>query len=217
MSNLYSIRLLLLVPALIVLGGFMQATAYAEQAAGWKEVMQRDGVDVSSRSARGSAIDEFMGSTLIHAPVEAVEKVIDDVPSSTGWLPDCREAKVIRTIDGDSRLILFITKAQWPLSDRETLLLSEKHKNSADGKVVINFHAATDPSVPVGKGNVRVQAVEGRWILTPEGRAHTLIGYSLKSGPDGSVPAYFVNIASRDHVFGTLVGLRSFIMKQWSR
>ena len=186
---------------------------YAGQEGEWREVMRQDGVEVWSREVQGSENEEVRGSLIINAPVAALEWVIDDVPASVRWLPSCREARVIRKIDDNSREILFITDMPWPMADRESLLMTEKHEDGATGGVVIGFRSVNDPAVPVGKDNVRMQDVKGRWVLTPEGGDKTRVSYLVKGGPGGSVPVYLANAAGRDLTFRTLTGLRSFLLK----
>lgn len=199
----------------VLVGCFMVMTASASApAAGhmiWKHVVSRGGVEVWTRSVPGSDFEDFMARTVIDAPLDAVEQVIDDVPASEQWVPDCKEAKVIRTFGDSRKEILFVTEAPWPISDREALVISDKHKELKTGETVIDFHTVDDPSVPTGKGRVRIPAMNGRWVLSPVDREHTRITYSLKGDPGGYLPPQVSRMVSRKIPFNTLLGLKDMV------
>ncbi len=178
----------------------------------WEQVLKKDGVVVWTRSSPGSDFEDFMGMTVIAAPIGAVERVIDDVPAAEKWVPDCKEAKVIRTFDHSRREILFVTEAPWPISDREVLVLSHKHRDPQTGEVVIDFRAIDDPSIPVGKGRVRIRSMGGRWGLFPADAGHTRVTYSLRGDPGGYLPSSLTRRIGRKIPFNTLLGLKDMLV-----
>jgi len=177
----------------------------------WERVLNKDGIEVWTRPSPGSDLEEFMGMTVIDAPLGEIERVIDDIPAAEKWVPDCKEARVIRTLGDSEKEILFVTEAPWPISDREVIVMSHKQRVPGTGELVIDFHAIDDPSVPAGKGRVRIQSMHGRWVLFPVDAGHTRVGYSLKGDPGGYLPLSVTRMISRKIPFNTLLGLRDMV------
>jgi hypothetical protein len=198
---------------LTIILGTLLAPVIASPESGWKLALQKDGIEVSTRGVPGSDLDEFMGTTVIEASVNVIEAVIDDVPAAPQWMADCREARTIRKIDENVSVVLNVTKTPWPVYDRETLLISTKQKDAKAETVIFEFHSVNDPAVPVGKKNVRIPAIDGRWVLTAVDEGHTEVTYTVKSNPGGSIPKFIARQRSRDIPYKTLLGLKEMVKK----
>ena len=182
-------------------------------ASDWKLAIQKDGIEVSTRPVAGSDFDEFMGTADIDASIDVVYAVLKDIPAATQWMADCKENREIRKIDEHTSVQFNITKAPWPVSDRESLCIVTEKKDEKTGKVTFEFHETNDPSVPVGKGNVRMPEISGQWVLTPINRDHTKVIYTVKSNPGGSLPKALANMKSKDIPYNTLMGLKMMVKK----
>ena len=182
-------------------------------ASDWNLAIQKDGIEVSTRPVQGSDFDEFMGSTDIDASVDVVSAVLKDRPAATQWMADCKESREIRKIDEHTSLQLNITKAPWPVSDREALCIITEKKDKKTGQITYEFHEANDPSVPIGNSNVRMPEISGKWVLTPINRDHTRAVYTVKSNPGGSLPKSLANLKSKDIPYNTLMGLKMMVKK----
>jgi hypothetical protein len=179
----------------------------------WKLAVQKNGIDVSIRPVKGSDLDEFMGTADIDASIDVVYAVIKDIPAATQWMADCKENREIRKIDEYTSVQFNVTKAPWPVSDREALCIVTEKKDEKTGKITIEFHETNDPPVPVGKGNVRMPEISGQWILTPINRDHTKVLYTVKSNPGGTLPKALANMKSKDIPYNTLMGLKMMVKK----
>ncbi len=193
--------------------GILLAPVTGSSESEWKLALQRDGIEVSTRAVPGSDLDEFIGTTVIEAPVNIIEAVIDDVPAAPQWMVDCREARTIRKIDENSSVVLNVTKTPWPVWDRETLLVSTKQKDAKTGTVIFAFHSINDPAVPVGKKNVRIPSVDGQWVLSPVDEGNTKVTYTVKSNPGGSIPKFISHRSSWNIPYRTLLGLKKIVKK----
>ena len=182
-------------------------------ASDWKLAIQKNGIDVSTRPVAGSDLDEFMGSADIDASIDVVYAVLKDIPAATQWMADCKENREIRKIDEYTSVQFNVTKAPWPVSDREALCIVTEKKDEKTGKITFEFHETNDPPVPVGKGNVRMPEISGQWVLTPIDRDHTKVIYTVKSTPGGSLPKALANMKSKDIPYNTLMGLKMMVKK----
>jgi hypothetical protein len=179
----------------------------------WKLAVQKNGIDVSIRPVKGSDFNEFMGSADIDASIDVVYAVIKDVPAATQWMADCKENREIRKIDEYTSVQFNVTKAPWPVSDRESLCIVTEKKDEKTGKITFEFHETNDPPVPIGKGNVRMPEISGQWVLIPINRDHTKVIYTVKSNPGGSLPKSLANMKSKDIPYNTLMGLKIMVKK----
>ena len=197
-----------------VILSFMVAMPVSVMAANdWKVALQKDGIEVSTRPVQGSDFDEFMGTADIDASVDVIYAVLKDVPAATQWMADSKENREIRKIDDHTSIQFNITKAPWPVSDREALVLATEKKDEKTGTITVEFHETNDPSVPVGKGNVRMPEISGKWVLTPIDRDHAKVLYAVKSNPGGSLPKALANMKSKEIPYKTLMGLKMMVKK----
>lgn len=182
-------------------------------ASDWQLAIQKDGIDVSTRPVKGSDFDEFMGSTDIDASIDVISAVLIDIPAATQWMADCKENREIRKIDEHTSMQFNITKAPWPVSDREALCIVTGKRDENTGKITFEFHGTNNPSVPIGKGNVRMPEISGQWVLTPINRDHTKVFYTVKINPGGSLPKSLANMKSKEIPYNTLMGLKMMVKK----
>ena len=198
---------------LVILSFLVAMPAGVMAASDWKLAVQKDGIDVSIRPVKGSDFDEFMGSADIDASIDVVYAVLIDIPAATQWMADCKENREIRKIDEHTSVQFNVTKSPWPVSDREALCIVTEKKDEKTGKITFEFHETNDPSVPVGKGNVRMPEISGQWVLTPINRDQTKVLYTVKSNPGGFLPKALANMKSKDIPYNTLMGLKMMVKK----
>jgi len=197
----------------VILSFLLTMPAGVMAASDWNLKIQKDGIEVSTRPVKGSDLDEFMGSADIDASIDVVYAVLKDIPAATQWMADCKENREIRKIDEYTSVQFNVTKAPWPVADREALVIVNEKKDEKSGKITIEFHETNDPPVPVGKGNVRMPEINGQWVLIPTNRDHAKVIYTAKSNPGGSLPKALANMKSKDIPFNTLMGLKMMVKK----
>lgn len=203
----------ILVIYLVIFSFLLAMPAGVMAASDWKLKIQKDGIEVSTRPVKGSDLDEFMGTADIDASIDIVYAVIKDVPAATQWMADCKENREIRKIDEYTSVQFNVTKAPWPVSDREALVIVNEKKDEKTGKITFEFHETNNPPVPVGKGNVRMPEIRGQWVLIPINRDHTKVIYTAKSNPGGSLPKALANLKSKEIPYKTLLGLKMMVKK----
>ncbi len=180
----------------------------AESAEKWEPALNKDGIQVFTREIAGSDFYEFMGITIIDARIEVLEEIIKDVASHNDWIADRKESVVVKTIDNTKMVIYSVTKAPWPVSNREALVISEKHTNYKSGIVTFDINATDEPKVPVKQGNVRITELKAQWVLTYISRERTKVIYTMRSNPGGNIPKTIANMSSRNFPYRTLLGMK---------
>jgi len=180
---------------------------------GWNLLRDEQGIRIYSRPVPGSSIDEYMGVTIIKAPVETVQKVLGDISSHVIWRYNCIESRIIRKKDDSDMIIYTITKTPWPLSYRDVVLNVTRRILPDKNTVIINMKALTQNLVPMSKKYVRIRKLEGKWVLERKGAGRTLITYTNMLDPAGSIPESMANRASSEMPFNTLRGLHRMVEK----
>lgn len=191
-----------LVPVIVVMWAMYGSSAAESQ---WRKVKEVDGIAVYTRPAEGSDLDEFMGQTLIDAPVEALNEILEDVPALTKWMFNCKTSYVIERAGKNKAIVYNETKAPWPVENRDVVVESNTRR---EGKRVIRaFRAVSHPRVPPKKGVVRITDMNGEWVFERRDEK-TFVTYRVRSHPGGSIPPSIANWTSIKLPVDTLQGLR---------
>jgi len=80
-----------------------------------------------------------MGSADIDASIDVVYAVFKDIPAATQWMADCKENREIRKIDEYTSVQFNITKAPWPVSDREALCIVTEKRMKKPERLPLSF------------------------------------------------------------------------------
>ncbi len=182
--------------------------SYADAVENWKLVKNADGIQIYTMPLEGSDVDAFRGVVVVDASLTSVLAVINDVPSQPRWMASCAEARVLRRINGNRAIVYRVTKAPWPVSDRDMVIISTVTVAPGGRTAVVTFAITEDHKVPLRPGTVRMKEMEGKWILERLADDKTRVILQVRSNPGGSIPSSVANMASRSIPFKTLQGLR---------
>lgn len=178
------------------------------QAQDWKLERDKKGVKVYTKPVKDSKLKAYKGITTINASVEEIIKEIRDGAGMTKWVYKCKEARVVK--DGTSQQTMYaLIKAPWPVSDRDNCMTLTYNKQ-ADGGYRIEINNAPD-AAPKKKGIVRIPAMSGYWLLTPNGDGTTQVEQKVHSDPGGSIPDWVTNAFVVDAPYETLLGLKRIV------
>ncbi|HDP79467.1 MAG TPA: hypothetical protein ENN21_01345 [Spirochaetes bacterium] len=196
---------------LIILAASVVLNSHSPAAASWKPVSSADGIQVYTQPVEGSDMDAFRGVAVVDAPIESVAAVINDIPAQPRWMASCTEARVIKELGENAVLIYRVTKAPWPVSDRDMVIVSTAVIEPGGRRIVANFAATDNHGVPPRNGVVRIRKMRGQWILEKLSPDRTRVSLTVHSDPGGSLPPSVANRASRDIPLKTLRGLRRIV------
>ncbi len=180
----------------------------------WREVRNSNGIRVLTRPSAGSDLDEFKGVTTVDAGIEVVVELIRDVDAQPQWMADCIEARVIKKFTEDDVLVYNMTKAPWPVSNRDVVVRSRGGQDAKSGKVSIVFTALKESSVPPRAGVVRMTDLLGQWHLSKIGEEKTEVVYIMRANPGGNIPAALANLSSKNLPYRTLINMKEMVKKE---
>ncbi len=180
----------------------------------WRMVKNSDGIRVFTRPLADSSLDEFKGVAMINASLEVVAELIRDVNAQPEWMADCIEARVVKKYSDEDMLVYNVTRAPWPVSNRDVVVRSRGRVDPKSGKVSITFKAVDEPSVPKKSGHVRITDLLGQWHLKKEGDDKTSVVYIIRANPGGSIPASIANMTSKNIPHRTLLNMKKMVQKE---
>jgi len=167
---------------------------------GWQRVDDKDGITLYSRTRVGSSVKEFKGTGLIGAAPVTVEKVLEDVPNYTAFMPYVSEARVISQ-SGDETVTYQRLTVPFVSNRDYTVRVEHGTAKGPAGTVYYRDTWQTDNEAgpPEQHGLVRVKVNEGSWLLEPVGAASdsTQATYQIYTDSGGTLPAFLANRASQ--------------------
>jgi len=148
----------------------------------------------------------FKGTTLLDTDLSHAIAFLTQADKATTWLHDCIESRVLETYSATHYLVYQVTKAPWPVSDRD-YVLDIQIKYSDDMQSADIFVEALTGHVETHKKRIRVTELHGHWRLEKSDDA-LKITYQTEANPTGKIPAWVANAFVVDQPFNTLLNLK---------
>lgn len=210
------LRAALLASMLAVLPSLLTALllppAARAEGAPWTLERDRDGIVIHTRPVAGSGIDEFRGTALVPAPVDAVRAVLRNVDDFELWFPNTSESRLLSR-EANVQLQYTVIDAPWPVSDRDNVFRSETTRDPSTGVVRIAVTADPDRQ-PEQPDRVRVRHARGEWLLEPVAPEQTRVTFTMHLEPGGGVPDWLLNVRVVETPFEALTNLRAQLAKR---
>ena len=173
----------------------------------WQLEKDEENIKVYLRNTHGSPVKSFMGKMKVKASISSIVSILDDTASYPRWLFNCRSAKSISRKSDNESTYYIVTNMPWPVADRDAIITSKRTQNPSN--TVVEIKMATKPSlIPKAKGKVRIESLQGRWLLTPINNQEVDIVYQMSIDPGGNIPKWVVNAMTVDLPFHTLKNLK---------
>lgn len=181
-----------------------------DQAAAWTLVKEQDGIQVQTRKIADSPIAESLAKVTVESKLAPLVAIILDAGNQHHWIDSVDHSESVEQISATRSYNYTLSKAPWPVADRDAVVLTEASQDPATHVVQVRSHATPD-RLPEKKGVVRVKKVDSLWTLTPQPGGKVEISYLVHSDPGGHIPAWLINSMISDQPFNTLKNLRNII------
>lgn len=182
----------------------------ANQAMAWTHVREQDGIQVQTRKIADSPIAESLATVTVESKLSPLVALILDADNQHNWIDSVDQSKTLQQISATKSYNYTLSKAPWPVADRDAVVLTEASQDPVTHVVQIRSHAAPD-QLPEKKGVVRIKLVDSLWTLTPRPGGKVEIRYQVHSDPGGHIPAWLINSMITDQPFNTLKNLRNIV------
>jgi len=199
---------------LIIVGVFSSGAWAAE--ANWKKIGESNGIVGYTRATPRSSVDQMKGVGIVDASVAAVEALIRDVPSQTEYMYKCKEASVVNTPElkgsADSVYVYNVTAMPYPVKDRDAVVRADYTIDKATGTVYVHVETVKT-AYKLDNKRVRMPLVIVDYTLVPKGPDKTEVTYVALADPGGNLPAFVVNMLTKNLSIQTIAGIREMTKK----
>ncbi len=187
---------------------FSQQAGASEDRAGWKLVKDKNNIQVYTLKVADSDILKAKTTTIINAPMERIQALLDDVKNRHKWVPYLKKSEAITEYKNNKRLEYSLFAAPWPASDRDFVyqleLISDLEKQR-----IYKMVSVVSELMPENKDNIRAELYESNYTLTAINENTTRIELTFHVNPKGWLPDWLINIIQRILPYKILQNLAS--------
>jgi ribosome-associated toxin RatA of RatAB toxin-antitoxin module len=176
------------------------------QSSGWELKKDAEGIQIYTRSVDNSNVKEFKATGIVKASAKDILAVLKDVENYAKWIED---VKYSRKISQEENKMDFYYQIDlpWPMKDRD-MALSMNISQTEDSIAVML--KSNNQIVADDEDFIRMNKVDGEWILYPIDATSCRVAYRFLADPEGSLPAWVVNLFIVDSPFKTLQNLSAY-------
>lgn len=165
----------------------------AQTATNWALKENSNGVSIFTGDVANSKVKAIKVECELDATLMQVVAALMDVKSSEQWLYHTASNHIVRQVSPSELYYYSLVEMPWPVSNRDFIAHLIVSQDAATKVVTIDAPCVVD-MVPVKNKVVRIANSRGKWVLTPVGRDHVKIVYTLHADPGGSIPAWLTNL-----------------------
>ncbi|BDS14802.1 START domain-containing protein [Aureispira anguillae] len=179
----------------------------------WSLAKEKNGVKVYTRKIEGWGIKEYKAEMTVKSSFWDVVKTLKDVRSRSEWLHNTIEIREIGASEKDLVTIYTKVDAPWPVADRDNITrfaFSYPSANRAHIKMTI---LKSHEKAPIYSGVVRVERLQGHWIIQDKGNGYVSVVQQCVAEPGGSLPDWVVNSAVVDTPLQSMSNLKTYLEK----
>jgi len=192
----------------VAMGIAVLAAAIAPtQAADWKLVDTRDGVEVFKSEVAGSGVVAMKGVGAVDAPVWKVASILLDTARAPEWVDSLKDSHVVRRLGGDSYVEYNRITMPLIINDREFVSQVHIDVDARAGRFALVYRPTSNAPPPLPH-TVRGEILSGRFEAVRNGRGETLLTAEVQCDPKGALPTWIVNLFQRNWPVTTFNGLR---------
>lgn len=197
--------------SLIFIVLFFSAPLFASEEA-WQLKKNEDGIKVYTRAVENFPTLEFKGTMTVDVQRNKVVSFYENEALYPEWFYQCASAQVLETRSETEKLIYYVMRMPWPVSDRDSVY---KRVKSVEPGGDIVFRLSAEPeSYARQKGKVRVSYLKIEWRFKALSDGKTDVSFQQHSSADGYIPATIVNKLSVNMPLRTFQKMRFFLTKK---
>jgi ribosome-associated toxin RatA of RatAB toxin-antitoxin module len=178
------------VSILLMLQIFVSA-GYAQE--NWKLSVDKGDIKIYTRPMLNSKINAIKVEFSIPVSSGQLVSLIMDVEHSDQWLYHCKSSRVIKAVSQNELYSYTEVSVPWPVKNRDFvshLVLQQNPKT----KVITIDGPAVNRMVPEKNDIIRIKHSSSKWTILPITAKSIKVTYELEVDPEGSIPAWLVNL-----------------------
>ena len=176
-----------------VLAFFLLVARTASAQADWELRTEKKDIKVYTRTFEDSKFKAIKVELTLQTTLSRLVAVLLDVKTAPDWVYATKSAVLLRQVSPSELIYYSEVKLPWPMSNRDFIarLVTTQDPHT---HIVTILGPTMNDYVPEKKDIVRVRRSEGKWVLTPVGRDHIRVEYTLRTDPGGDIPAWLFNL-----------------------
>ncbi|MDF1562400.1 MAG: START domain-containing protein [Deltaproteobacteria bacterium] len=201
----------LLAAALLLASLLLPAPARSEEEAGWEKLYVKEGISGFRRITPGSNFAAWRGHGVVKGNFYRVVAVYMDSERSCDWLADCVDNHFVEKKDLEHQITYNQTHLPWPFQNRD-LVFSDTYVFDLEKKEVTDImRSVVHPKEPERDGVVRAKFLLSTFKARVIDAENTWVEVELQMDTGGWLPAWIVNLTSKNWPFDTFVRLRQAV------
>jgi hypothetical protein len=176
---------------LIVLWGFSFSRVLGQE--DWKLKSSKEGMSVYTKTFPDSKFKAIKVELSVDATLSQLVAVLLDVNTGADWVYATKSSVLLKRISPSEVIYYSEVKLPWPILNRDFIAQLKAVQDPAT-RVVTIYGPVVPDYIPVKKDIVRVRKSEGKWVITPLGKGHIKVEYTIRLDPGGDLPAWLFNL-----------------------
>lgn len=180
----------------------------------WKLVDTKDNCQIYTSAVPGKQYIAAKATCLIPARIEVIGTILRDIPGYPEWMHDCKETKMLKTVDEQNDVFIFWLRQHVTLyTDRDMVLKSKTVIDQKNGTNLVYGDATNDMSYNAGKGYVRMPSFNSLFTLQWVDRENTKVTFMVDPDLGEGLPVGIANSMIKTTPFKTLKNLMKMAKK----
>ncbi len=180
----------------------------------WKLVDTEDNCQIYTSAVAGKDYIAAKATCLIPARIEVLGTLLRDIPNYPEWMHDCKETKMLKTVDDEKDVFIFWFRQHIDLlTDRDMILKSKTVIDMQNGTNLIYADSTKEMSYDSGKGYVRMPSFYSLFTLQWVDREHTRVTFIVDPDLGPGVPSGIANSKIKTTPFKTLKNMMKMVKK----
>lgn len=147
---------------------------------------------------------QILASTVVKSEVSSFIALLNDTSRAPEWIDNCISVTVKTGHSSNTKIVQSTFHAPWPLHNRDMITKSTTVTDKDITTITIEDVGA---DYPLQNNTVRMQDVEGTWIITNLENNMIEISYLGSGSPSGNIPLWLADQVLINSTFKTFVNL----------
>jgi hypothetical protein len=187
-----------------------QSDVIATSDAKWQKIRDEGGIQVYSIELQDTAIIKARAVAIIHAPLEKIQRLVDDFSQRPEWVPYLQYSEMIEKISPDEHIEYSLFSAPWPASNRDFVYRVQRSQQRIDNQLQLSYQmqSVEHRAMPLQPGLIRGEIFSSVYRLIPLSAVQTRVELTYHADPRGWLPNWIVNIIQRAFPYKMMQNLR---------
>lgn len=176
----------------------------------WIKIKDENGIQVYSIAMQNTAIVKARAVAIINAPLEKIQRLVDNLPQRPQWVPYLEHSKIIENISATQHVEYSLFAAPWPASKRDFVYRVQRSQQQIDGYIELDYQmqSVEHTAIPLQSGLIRGEIFSSVYRLAAIDAGQTRVELIYHADPRGWLPNWIVNIIQRAFPYKMMQNLK---------